>query len=224
MQVLILGCGYVGTGFGEAMVRRGARVYGTCRTSPRAEVLRAASIMPILFDGVPTGEIREIAAASDVILASIPPSDTGDASFLALEKVLRARSETWIGYLSTTGIYGDRQGGWAFEDDVPTPESREALRRADAERAWQSLPSAAHIFRLPGIYGPGRSALDQVRSGSARRIDRTGQVFSRAHREDIVTALLASYARPNPGRSYNICDDKPCASGDVIVEASRLLG
>ena len=128
-----------------------------------------------------------------------------------------------MGYLSTTGIYGDRQGGWVFEDDTPTPLSIEAKRRVVAERAWQSLPCPAHIIRLPGIYGPRRSALDQVKAGTARRIDRMGQVFSRAHREDIVEALMASANAPNPGRIYNICDDHPCASGEVIVEACRLL-
>jgi nucleoside-diphosphate-sugar epimerase len=224
MQVLILGCGYVGQAFGQCLLARGARVQGTCRTSAGAEALRNQGIEPILFSGQASDDLLTGAAASGIVLASIPPSDDGDVSLIALGTVINSSPSTWIGYLSTTGTYGDRQGGWAFEDDTPTPASREAFRRADAERAWQSLANRAHVFRLPGIYGPGRSALDQGISGKARRIDRAGQVFSRAHRDDITSALLASYAKPNPGRIYNICDDKPCASGDVIVEACRLLG
>jgi nucleoside-diphosphate-sugar epimerase len=223
MQALILGCGYVGQAFGASLIAQGAQVYGTCRTENGARALTTLGIEPLLFDGVPTDQLCQAASTGDIILASIPPDEGGDPSFQALSETLSSKPSSWIGYLSTTGIYGDRGGGWAFEDDPPTPASREAHRRADAERAWLSLPRPAHIFRLPGIYGPGRSALEQVTAGTARRIDKPGQVFSRAHRADIVAALLASIAQPNPGRIYNICDDKPCASGDVVVEACRLL-
>jgi nucleoside-diphosphate-sugar epimerase len=224
MQVLILGCGYVGSAFGVALASKSHHVSGSCRTVDSVSKLTELGIVPIMFDGTDDAELSKAAINADIILASIPPKDNGDASFLALKDILNTKPTPWIGYLSTTGVYGDRQGGWVFEDDVPSPLSIEAKRRVAAELAWQSLPRPAHIFRLPGIYGPGRSALDQVKAGTARRIDRPGQVFSRAHREDIVAALLASLARPNPGRIYNICDDLPCASGDVIVEACRLLG
>jgi nucleoside-diphosphate-sugar epimerase len=224
VQILILGCGYVGTAFGIQMSAQGAQVSGTCRTNARADELRAHHITPVTFDSTSSDTLSEAAAQADIILASIPPSDTGDMSFHALREILATASTRWIGYLSTTGIYGDRGGGWVFEDDDPTPASREAKRRVDAEKAWQSLPCPAQVFRLPGIYGPGRSALEQIKAGTARRIDQPGQVFSRAHREDIVAALLASIAKPNPGRTYNICDDRPCASGDVIVHACGILG
>jgi nucleoside-diphosphate-sugar epimerase len=228
MQVLILGCGYVGTAFGQALRARGVHVWGSVRSVSSAQALRVHEIQPIIFQGAQTTasaltDLKTLAASCDIVLASIPPSDDGDPGFLALGEVLNQTSPSWIGYLSTTGVYGDRQGGWAFEADRPTPASREAMRRVAAEADWQSLSKPAHIFRLPGIYGPGRSALEQVRAGTARRIDREGQVFSRAHRDDIVAALLASIAKPNPGRIYNICDDYPCASGDVVLEACRLL-
>jgi nucleoside-diphosphate-sugar epimerase len=223
MQVLILGCGYVGTAFGLALAGKGKPVTGSCRTLDGAKKLKAIGIAPLVFDGTNNDDLVKAATDADIILASIPPKDNGDTSFQALQNILNAKPKHWIGYLSTTGIYGDRQGGWAFEDDAPSPLSIEAKRRVAAESAWQSLSRPAHVFRLPGIYGPGRNALDQVKAGTARRIDRAGQVFSRAHREDIVAALLASIARPNPGRIYNVCDDLPCASGDVIVEACRLL-
>jgi nucleoside-diphosphate-sugar epimerase len=228
MQVLILGCGYVGTAFGLALRARGALVRGTVRSDASAQALRALTIQPIIFQGAlgsdnNDADLKTMAASADIVLASIPPNDDGDPGFVALNDVLNQASPSWIGYLSTTGVYGDRHGGWAFETDRPTPASPEATRRVAAEANWQSLSRPAHIFRLPGIYGPGRSALDQVRAGTARRIDRKRQVFSRAHRSDIVAALLASIAKPNPGQIYNICDDYPCASGDVVLEACRLL-
>ncbi len=223
MQVLILGCGYVGTAFGQRFAENGADVFGTSRTKAGADKLRAQGISPLLFDGTAGTELLSVVRSANVILASIPPNAHGDAAYLATCEALIGAQTNWIGYLSTTGVYGDRQGGWAFEDDAPTPLSLEATRRVAAELSWLSLPRPAHIFRLPGIYGPGRSALDQVKAGTARRIDKVGQVFSRAHREDIVQALFASITRPNPGRIYNICDDLPCPSSDVIVEACRLL-
>ncbi len=222
MQTLILGCGYVGTAFGLAMRQKGD-VFGTCRTAEAGERLQSQGITPIIFVGEQSAFLCEIAGCSDVVLVSIPPSDKGDAAFTALQLRLNDSRPRWIGYLSTTGVYGQRHGGWAFEDDPLTPISIEAQRRTQAEANWRSLDAPAHIFRLPGIYGPSRSALDQVLSGKARRIDSPGQVFSRAHRDDIVGALLASIVRPNPGRAYNICDDQPCASGDVIAYACELL-
>lgn len=224
MRVLILGCGFVGTALGKVMIAQGAQVVGTCRSQSGADGLAAQGIEPLLFDGTPDPKLSEAANQASHVLASIPPGPSGDPALAALPSDWVGDKTRWIGYLSTTGVYGDRAGGWAYEDDAPTPLSVEATRRAAAEAAWQSLPQPAHVFRLPGIYGPGRSALEQVLAGTARRIDKPGQVFSRAHREDIVAALLASFARPNPGRIYNICDDHPCPSGDVIVEACRLLG
>ncbi len=224
MRVLVLGCGYVGTAFALTMAEQGALVQGTCRSAASAEELRKSGFVPILFDGTANAGLIEAAQTATHILASIPPVPDGDPALLALSSVWEPKAAVWIGYLSTTGVYGDRAGGWAFEDEAPTPLSIEAKRRAEAEAAWRALPSPAHVFRLPGIYGPGRSALEQVLSGTARRIDKPGQVFSRAHRTDIVTALTASVANPSPGRIYNICDDHPCASGEVIVEACKLLG
>ena len=224
MRALVLGCGYVGTAFAKTMAEQGAFVQGTCRSATSAEELRKSGITPILFDGASNAGLIEAVQTATHILASIPPVSDGDPALLALSSFWQPKAGVWIGYLSTTGVYGDRAGSWAYEDDAPTPLSMEAKRRAEAEAAWRALPSPAHVFRLPGIYGPGRSALEQVLSGTARRIDKPGQVFSRAHRADIVTALTASVANPSPGRIYNICDDHPCASGEVIVEACKLLG
>lgn len=128
----------------------------------------------------------------------------------------------WMGYLSTTGVYGDRQGGWVFEDSATHPQSTEAQRRAVAEAAWLGVGAA--VFRLPGIYGPGRSVFDRLRSGTARRLVRPGQVFSRIHVDDLAAGIAASLARPRPGSVYNLCDDEPAPAADVTAYGARLLG
>ena len=157
------------------------------------------------------------------ILVSIPPDDHGDP---VLERhganISALRGLQWLGYLSTTGVYGTRDGDWVDESSALSPSSARAERRAAAERDWLRL--GAHVFRLAGIYGPGRSAFDALRAGSAKRIDAGGQVFSRIHVDDIATVLLASIARPRPGAVYNVCDDEPAAQEAVVAYAAKLLG
>lgn len=162
------------------------------------------------------------------VLVSIPPGGGGDptldryGSDIAGLKDLR-----WLGYLSTTGVYGSRDGGWVDETSELRPSGPRGERRAAAEREWLKL--GAHVFRLAGIYGPGRSAFDALRAGSARRIDAGGQVFSRIHVYDIASVLLASMARKRPaaiypGAIYNVCDDEPAAQEAVVAHAARLIG
>jgi nucleoside-diphosphate-sugar epimerase len=138
------------------------------------------------------------------------------------------RSVRWIGYLSTTAVYGDHGGAWVDETTVPTPSGLRGVRRLAAEAAWLAFGKAhgvpCQIFRLAGIYGPGRSALDQVRAGTARRIDKPGQVFSRIHVADIARVLEASMAKPAAGHIYNVCDDCPAPPAAVIEHACALLG
>jgi nucleoside-diphosphate-sugar epimerase len=164
-------------------------------------------------------------AGATHLLSSVPPDENGDPVLdvhgAAIAKA--APRLQWIGYLSTTGVYGDRQGGWVDESSALTPTGERGRRRLDAETAWLALPQPAHLFRLAGIYGPGRSALDTVRSGKARRVVKPGQVFSRIHRDDIVQVLLASIAQPNPGAAYNVCDDDAADPAEVITHACKLL-
>ncbi|MBI1251839.1 MAG: SDR family NAD(P)-dependent oxidoreductase [Alphaproteobacteria bacterium] len=183
---------------------------------------RAARDGALAFSGAATPELEAALAAADAVLCSIPPDEEGDLAFRAFEPALSARAFRWIGYLSTTGVYGDLGGRWAFEWTPRKPQSAEAKRRARAEDQWLSL--GAHVFRLPGLYGPGRSALDRVRAGDARRIVKPGQVFSRAHYEDVAAALALSITKPNPGRIYNVCDDEPAPPQDVTAFACALLG
>jgi nucleoside-diphosphate-sugar epimerase len=136
------------------------------------------------------------------------------------------KSLKWVGYLSTTGVYGNREGGWVSETDIPAPTSARARRRVAAEQEWLASGLTAHIFRLAGIYGPGpdRNALEDVRSGRARRVVKVNQVFSRIHVQDISRVLRASIDRPNPGTIYNVADDEPAPPQDVITYAAELLG
>jgi nucleoside-diphosphate-sugar epimerase len=171
------------------------------------------------------------AAFADIthILVSVPPDAAGD---LVLElhagDIAAMPSLAWLGYLSTTGVYGDRDGGWVDEGSDLRPTGIRGERRVRAEAGWLDLQRQhgvpVHIFRLAGIYGPGRSAFDALRAGSAKRIDKPGQFFSRVHVDDIAGVLAASMAKPRPGAIYNVCDDEPASPGDVVAHAATLLG
>jgi nucleoside-diphosphate-sugar epimerase len=171
----------------------------------------------------------EIFAGVSHILVSIPPDDEGDPTLARHQDEIAALPGLhWLGYLSTTGVYGTRDGGWVDETAESHPTSPRSKRRVAAEAGWltfcQRYGVPVHIFRLAGIYGPGRSAFDTLRTGTAKRIDNPGQVFSRIHVDDIVSVLLASIARPRPGAIYNVCDDEPAPAVDVVAHAAALLG
>ncbi len=164
-------------------------------------------------------------AAADGILVSLPPDGIGDPVLVRHEAALAARPDhAWIGYLSTTGVYGDRQGGWVDEESALAPVNDRGRWRRAAERAWAATGLPVHLFRLAGIYGPGRSAFDRLREGRAQRVVKPGQVFSRIHVDDMAAVLAASMARPDPGRTYNVADDEPAPPQDVIAFAAELLG
>ena len=167
--------------------------------------------------------------AAEAILIAAAPGERGCPGLEVLGPHLAtARSPPWIGYLSTTGVYGDRAGGWVREDTPPAPASPEGERRLAAERGWRDLAGVAgsplSIFRLPGIYGPGRSPLDRLRTGAVRRWVKPGQVFSRIHVDDLADALVRAMARPDRAGVYNLCDDEPAAPADVTAYAAGLLG
>jgi hypothetical protein len=163
------------------------------------------------------------------ILVSIPPDASGDP---ALDRhgddIARLPGLAWLGYLSTTGVYGDRAGGWVDEQSELRPSGVRGRRRVAAEAGWLDLGRRCgmpvHIFRLAAIYGPGRSPFDALRAGTAKRIDKPGQVFSRIHVEDLTSVLVASIASPRPGAIYNVCDDEAAAPEAVVAHAAGLLG
>jgi nucleoside-diphosphate-sugar epimerase len=205
-RAVILGLGYTGARFAARLRAQGWDVVGTTRKP----------------GGLALEQAGHLVRNADAVLATIPPGEAGDPALATLGPELAAATG-WIGYLSTTGAYGDRKGRWAFEDDPPTPKGPEGERRVAAESAWRAVPNPAHVFRLPGIYGPGRSGLDQIRAGTAKRLS-AGVVTCRVHVDDIVSGLLASIARPSPGRIYNLSDDWPCESHEATAFAAALLG
>ncbi|MCG8441136.1 MAG: SDR family NAD(P)-dependent oxidoreductase [Caulobacterales bacterium] len=224
MGIVFVGHGYVARWTAQRVPL--ATLAATTRDSARAASLREAGRPGLVFDGRVAGAaLQEALARASHVLVSAPPDDEGCPAFRALEAALRgARHLAWAGYLSTTGVYGDRAGGWCFEWEAASPGSARARRRVAAERRWLGSGLPAHVFRLPGIYGPERSALDRVRSGTARRIVKPGLVFNRIHVADIAAALALSMQKPEPGLVVNLADDKPAPPQDVTVEACRLLG
>ncbi|MEQ5775745.1 SDR family oxidoreductase [Thalassospira sp. NFXS8] len=224
-----------GTGFSARLVARklqaeGWEVAGTTRSTDKFDALIAEGITPCQFaEGLPVANIADALRGVTHVLVSAPPSGDGDPVLnLHRGDLASLPAQTWIGYLSTTGVYGDRNGGNVDEDSELLPSGKRGRRRVAAEKAWFDLGARHDLcvqsFRLAGIYGPGRNALETVRSGRARRIVKPGQVFSRIHVEDIAQTVLASIARPHAGAAYNVCDDDAAPPQDVIAYACGLLG
>jgi nucleoside-diphosphate-sugar epimerase len=225
-HLFCFGLGYTASALARALTEQGWRVTGTCREASHAAEAERQGLEIVIFDRThPIADFDRRLAAATHLLSSVPPDDKGDPVLDAHgPAIARAAARLqWIGYLSTTGVYGDRNGGWVDESSALTPSGERGRRRLAAETAWRALPQPAHLFRLAGIYGPGRSALDTVRSGKAKRIVKPGQVFSRIHVDDIVRVLLASIARPDPGAAYNVCDDDAADPAEVIAYACKLL-
>ena len=219
MRVLVFGLGYTGREIARRAIAAGARVTATSRDPARAPP-PPPGVDLVAFDSA-------AAALADTthILQTAPPSEAGDPALLAYAG--RLGTPAWAGMLSTTGVYGDRGGAWVDEDTPPAPTGERGRRRWQAEQAWiKAFPAArVDLFRVAGIYGPGRSALDDVAAGTARRVDKPGHLFGRIHRDDIAAAVLAAMAQattPGP-RVLNLNDDEPASGADVIAEAARLL-
>ena len=222
--LLSIGHGYSAQGLADRLLPQGWRIIGTTRSPEKAEALRAAGIEPLIWPGEDLGPA--IGEASH-ILTSVAPADGGDPVLSQVRDEIAANAARleWVGYLSTTAVYGDHDGGWVTENSPLTPATQRGKARVAAEAEWAAIPDLPlHIFRLAGIYGPGRGPFAKVRNGTARRIIKKGQVFSRTHVEDIAQVLEASINRPNPGAAYNVCDDDPAPPEDVIAYAAELLG
>ena len=224
-KILSFGHGYSAQALSRILLPQGWQVTGTTRSANKAETLVVQGIAPLIFPG--DGNVADAIAQASHLLISAGPDAAGDPVLNAVGDMIAARAGQfeWVGYLSTTGVYGDHQGELVDEDTPLAPSTRRGQRRKDAEQAWQAIPDLPlHIFRLAGIYGPGRGPFAKVRNGTARRIVKKGQVFSRTHVDDIAQVLAASIARPAPGTAYNICDDDPAPPQDVIAHAAELLG
>ncbi len=224
-RLFIFGLGYSGLEIAKLARAQGWDVAGTCTTAEKAERLRASGIEAHQFDGTAALPAATLANASHV-LCTIAPKETGDPALGTCCALLERA--TWLGYLSTTGVYGDHGGGWVDEATPAKPGQARSIERLAAEQAWRDLArqtgATLDILRLPGIYGPGRSAIDQVKAGTARRIDKPGQFFSRIHVEDIANAALAAMARTDGEALWNVADDLPAPNSEVIAYAFELLG
>lgn len=230
-KLFCFGYGYSCDYLGYALQQQGGwDIAGTTRDISKKAMMAERGIKAYIFDyAKPLNDTDLFLDGVTHMLISTPPDDEGDPVFMMHEDdIVRLPSLKWIGYLSSTSVYGDRNGEWVDETDEPVPNTKRGSRREKAEQQWLSLYKShglpVHIFRLAGIYGPGRSALDSVRAGVARRIYKEGHVFSRIHVDDIVGTLLASMANPQPGEIYNVCDNEAAPSCDVIAYACELLG
>jgi nucleoside-diphosphate-sugar epimerase len=217
--LLSLGHGYSARALARRLLPQGWRVIGTTRNSVKAGTLKQEGVEPLLWPA----DLGPVLAEATHILASAAPDADGDPFLRALPGIAGSGAR-WVGYLSTTGVYGDHQGGWVDETTPLTPQSERGRQRVLAERQWLETGLPVHVFRLAGIYGPGRGPFEKVRDGTARRIIKPNQVFSRIHVEDIAQVLEASIRRPDPGAAYNVCDDNPCPPEEVLSHAARMLG
>jgi len=230
-NLFCFGLGYSALVLARRLRDEGWRIAGTTREREKCDELARENFAMHVFDGTtwPHNLQTELERA-DTVLISTPPGEQGDPVLAAGSDKLRALAQNWrwLGYLSSTGIYGDRQGGWVDETTPPEPSSPRSAKRLAAEIAWAVFASQTnapiHIFRIAGIYGPMRNPLEALRTGTARRFDKPGQIFSRIHVEDLATVLAASIAHPAPGAIYNVCDDEPASQADVIAYGAELLG
>ena len=225
MNLFCFGLGYCADYLSAKLIKQGWQVSATCRTSEKAAVLESSGIRPVLLSGKKV-TVTDLGKA-DHILISVPPEQDGSdpvinfagAALAALQDQIK-----WVGYLSTTGVYGDHQGAWIDEETPAGLLSERGQRRVAAEAQWAATGLPMHYFRLAGIYGPGRNSLRALQNGTARRVVKQGQVFSRIHLADITRILEASMANPNAGRAYSVCDDTPAPPQDVVTYAAELMG
>ena len=226
-HLLVFGLGYTGTAIAALAARQEWQVVATRRDPGRLHPPDGVELIP--FDGAGPA----VLAATHLVQTAAPAEDGDPALARYGAEVAAAPRLRWAGYLSTTGVYGDRAGGWVDEDTRPAPTGERGRRRIAAEDAWAAACArcAVDVFRVAGIYGPGRSAFDDLRAGAARRVLKPGHLFGRIHRDDIAAAVVAAMAQDRAPiaegggvRVLNLADDEPAASADVTAEAARLLG
>jgi nucleoside-diphosphate-sugar epimerase len=230
VSLVIFGFGYTAEVFAHRVRKRFDGVVATVRTPEKAGRMADGGIVGRVFpDAGDERALETDLAAAQALLVSVPPGPDGDPVLARFSELIAAAPRVgWIGYLSTVGVYGDHHGAWIDETTTPRPVSRRSIQRLAAEEAWLDLGRRSgkpvHVFRLAGIYGPGRSPLQKVVDGTAKRIVKPGQVFNRIHVEDIAAVLAASLDRPRPGAIYNVADDEPAPPQDVVAHAAELAG
>ena len=229
MRLFVFGLGFSARAFVREAKDRFEWIGATTRSPEKADAMRAQGITPFLFDGTQKGEgIADALSQATHVLVSIAPDTEGDPVLLHHRDDLAAAPPRWIGYLSTVGVYGNHDGAWVDEDTPVTPLSKRSHQRVAAENAWLMLSRQTgipvQIFRLSGIYGPGRNAFVNFEKGKARRLVKPGQVFNRIHVDDIAGTLMAAISHEPSTRIFNVTDDEPAAPQDVVAHAAELLG
>jgi nucleoside-diphosphate-sugar epimerase len=228
-RLFCFGLGYSPSFLADGLLVEGWTIAGTSRSEEGCSALAARGFDAYLFDTKTPLRNPDVLQNTTHLLTAVPPGESGDPVLkLHIQDIAAIQSLTWVGYLSATSVYGDTGGAWVDETAPTNPSTERGQRRVAAETAWLEFCAEnrfpAHIFRLAGIYGPGRSALDQVRAGRARRIDKPDHLFSRIHVDDIIAVLRASMFQPKSGAIYNLCDDQPAPSAEVVAFACDLLG
>jgi nucleoside-diphosphate-sugar epimerase len=229
-RLFAFGLGFSAQVLAERLARQGWEIAGTARDEAKITQLNDRGYGAARFAGEPENPefLAQLKGATH-LLHSIPPGPEGDPVLTHYrDDIAQLSSLEWIGYLSTVGVYGNQQGNWVDEETAPKPNSARTEARVLAEKTWldfgEEIGVPVQVFRLAGIYGPGRSVFDKLAAGTARRINKNGQVFSRIHVADIASVLEASIARPRPGAIYNVADDEPAAPGDVVAHAAEMIG
>ena len=217
--LLSIGHGYSAQALARRLLPQGWQIIGTTRTEAGAKALRATGIDALVW---PEADLSGALAKATHLLTSVAPGDS-DPVLQAIGPQIARSALKWVGYLSTTAVYGHHNGDWVDETTALAPTTARGAARVQAEADWTALGLPLHIFRLAGIYGPGRGPFEKVRDGTARRIHKAGQVFSRIHVDDIAHVLHAALQRPHPG-IYNVCDDDPASPEDILGLAADMLG
>ena len=227
-SILVFGGGWLGHAMGRDVQARGGTAWLTSRSPKTRAELADAGFQAV--DPVDPDALKEAVSAVQTLLVTTPPEPSGCPGLRALVPALSASGAwpDWIGYISSSAVYGDRAGAWAFEDEPLHASSLTGARRVRAEAEWleagQGMGLTIQIFRLPALYGPGRNVIGRLRDGTARLVHKPGQVFNRIHVDDVVSGLRASMDRPNPGRAYTLCDDAPSPADAIMAWTARRMG
>ena len=225
--ILIFGCGYSARFVAQNLITQGWTVYGTTRLKENFSELLELKIKPVLWDDV--ARINNILVEGCSLLSSIAPKLSSDVGLDRLSDTIASGGYkiNWLGYMSSTGVYGDRSGGWVNEESVLDTKTSQGKARVEAEKKWQKfadeIGAPLFIFRIAGIYGPGRSIFDKLKSGRAKKVIKKGQFFNRIHVEDIGGAISVSLLKTELSGVFNLSDDLPAASGDVVDEATKIM-
>jgi len=225
-HLFIFGLGYTAIRIADLLKQKSWRVFGTTRSAEKIPRLQRHGIEAVLYPSPQSFEQIQGLAWATHLLSTIPPDAENDP-LLAQHAEAMAKlcpKLKWLGYISSSAVYGDRDGAWVDENTPCYLASAAGEARIRAEKQWLALPQPAHIFRMAGLYGPGRNVLTELRAGTAQRVDKPGHVFNRIHVDDMVQTVLASIKQPFPGKIYNVTDDEPASRADVVAYGAELLG